>query len=159
MYKTKASEFPDTKASVLGEFIPARLGMDEDESVLSMAVTKDYGGYMLFAFENGKAAKVELSAYATKTNRRKLLGAYSDKSPAAAILQLPEDCEVLFQSANRKLLVHTGAIPSKTTRNTQGVAVILPKKNQKLESVSLYTEGSLDNPNRYRKNIPSPGAI
>ena len=84
---------------------------------------------------------------------------YSDKSPAAAILQLPEDCEVLFQSANRKLLVHTGAIPSKTTRNTQGVAVILPKKNQKLESVSLYAEGSLDNPNRYRKNIPSPGAI
>ncbi len=159
VYKTKASEFPDTKASVLGEFIPARLGMDEDESVLSMAVTKDYGGYMLFAFENGKAAKVELSAYATKTNRRKLLGAYSDKSPAAAILQLPEDCEVLFQSANRKLLVHTGAIPSKTTRNTQGVAVILPKKNQKLESVSLYAEGSLDNPNRYRKNIPSPGAI
>ena len=159
VYKTKASEFPDTKASVLGEFIPARLGMDEDESVLSMAVTKDYGGYMLFAFENGKAAKVELSAYATKTNRRKLLGAYSDKSPAAAILQLPEDCEVLFQSANRKLLVHTGAIPSKTTRNTQGVAVIMPKKNQKLESVSLYAEGSLDNPNRYRKNIPSPGAI
>ena len=159
VYKTKASEFPDTKASVLGEFIPARLGMDEDESVLSMAVTKDYGGYMLFAFENGKAAKVELSAYATKTNRRKLLGAYSDKSPAVAILQLPEDCEVLFQSANRKLLVHTGAIPSKTTRNTQGVAVILPKKNQKLESVSLYAEGSLDNPNRYRKNIPSPGAI
>ena len=159
VYKTKASEFPDTKASVLGEFIPARLGMDEDESVLSMVVTKDYGGYMLFAFENGKAAKVELSAYATKTNRRKLLGAYSDKSPAAAILQLPEDCEVLFQSANRKLLVHTGAIPSKTTRNTQGVAVIMPKKNQKLESVSLYAEGSLDNPNRYRKNIPSPGAI
>ena len=71
----------------------------------------------------------------------------------------PEDCEVLFQSANRKLLVHTGAIPSKTTRNTQGVAVIMPKKNQKLESVSLYAEGSLDNPNRYRKNIPSPGAI
>ena len=160
VYKTRASEFPDTKASVLGEFIPARLGMEEEETVVAMVVTKDYAGYLLVAFENGKAAKVEMSAYSTKTNRRKLLGAYSDKSPAVSILYLPEDQEVLFTSSHgRMLLVHTGAIPAKYTRNTQGVAVMTLKKNQKLASASVYQEGDLENPNRYRKNIPSPGAL
>lgn len=160
VYKTRASEFPDTKASVLGEFIPARLGMEEEETVVAMVVTKDYAGYLLVAFENGKAAKVEMSAYSTKTNRRKLLGAYSDKSPAVSILYLPEDQEVLFTSSHgRMLLVHTGAIPAKSTRNTQGVAVMTLKKNQKLASASVYQEGDLENPNRYRKNIPSPGAL
>lgn len=84
VYKTRASEFSDTKASVLGDYIPAKLGMEEGESAVYMAVTRDYKGFMLFIFENGKVAKVEMSAYATKTNRKKLIGAYSDKAPLAA---------------------------------------------------------------------------
>ena len=120
VYKAKASDFGDTKASVLGEFIPARLGMDEGENAVYMAVTKDYAGYLLFFFENGKAAKVDLSAYETKTNRKKLLGAYSDKSPLVSVCQLAEDGEYLVTSSQgRLLLFHSGAIASKSTRSTQ----------------------------------------
>ena len=160
VYKAKASDFGDTKASVLGEYIPAKLGMDEGENALYMAVTKDHSGYMLFCFENGKVAKVELQSYATKTNRRKLLGAYSDKAPVAAILQLHEDSEVLFTNAQgRMLLVHTGAIQPKATRNTQGVAVMTLRKGGRLMQAVLYAEGMLMKPDRYRKNIPAIGAL
>ena len=160
VYKTRASDFPDTKASVLGEYLPAKLGMDEGEAPVYMAVTKEYQGFMLFVFENGKIAKVEMSAYATKTNRKKLVGAYSDKAPLAAALYLPEDGEVLLtSSAGRMLLLHTGAIQSKSSRTTQGVAAMTLKRGQKVVRVQPYEEGMLQKPDRYRKALPALGAM
>lgn len=160
VYKAKANDFGDTKASVLGDYIPAKLGMDEGENAVFMAVTKDYAGYMLFFFENGKAAKVEMSAYATKTNRRKLIGAYCDKSPAVFMCYVTEDREFLVTSAQgRMLLVHSGAVPAKTTRNTQGVAVMTLRKGGRVLKVREYEEEMLKNPNRYRKNIPAAGSM
>ncbi|QEY34306.1 topoisomerase IV [Caproiciproducens galactitolivorans] len=160
VYKAKASDFGDTKASVLGEYIPAKLGMDEGENAVYMAVTHEYNGYMLFFFANGKIAKVDMSAYATKTNRRKLLNAYSDKSPLVAIEYVEEDCEFLLTSLQgRILLVHTGAIQSKTTRNTQGVSVMTLRKGSRLLKAERFHEDMLVNPNRYRKNIPAAGSL
>ncbi len=160
VYKAKASDFSDTKASVLGDYIPARLGMDEGENALYMAVTKEYNGYMLFFFENGKAAKVDMSAYATKTNRRKLLSAYCDKSPVVTIEYVTEDCEFLLTTLQgRMLLMHTGAVLSKTTRSTQGVVVMTFRKGSRILKVERYNEDMLSNPNRYRKNIPSAGSL
>lgn len=161
VYKAKVSDFDDTKASVLGDFIPAKLGMEEGESVIYMAVTKDYSGFMLFFFENGKVAKVELSAYETKTNRKKLVKAYSDKSPLAAARFAAEDCELVLQSsAGRLLLLHTGAIAPKSTKDTIGVAVMTLKRGQKLLRVRDYREGEFAKPHRYRtKNLPAAGAL
>lgn len=116
VYKAKASDFADTKASVLGDYVASKLGFDEGENAVYMVVTADYTGYLLFFFENGKAAKVELSAYATKTNRRKLVGAYSDKSPLAAVYHISEDGEFLLRSTSGRMLVmHTGAVSTKST--------------------------------------------
>ncbi|WP_312692883.1 DNA topoisomerase (ATP-hydrolyzing) subunit A [Caproiciproducens sp.] len=160
VYKAKANDFSDTKASVLGDYIPAKLGMDEGENAVYMVLTHDYDGYMLFFFENGKAAKVDMSAYATKTNRRKLLGAYCDKSPAVRIAYVKEDCEFILTSLQgRMLLVHTDAIPSKSTRSTQGVAAMTLRKGSRLLKAEQYSEGMLVNPNRYRKNIPASGSM
>ena len=160
VYKMKASDFADTKASVLGEYIPAKAQMDENERAVYMAVTHEYDGYMLFFFENGKVAKVDMSAYQTKQNRKKLLNAYSDKSPLAAALYVKEDQEVLLTaSSGRMLLFHTGLIQPKTTKNTQGVQAMNLKKGQRLMSVRLYEEGMLKNPNRYKKNLPALGAL
>ena len=161
VYKSKAADFPDTKASVLGEFVAAKLGMDEEEVPVSMIVTKDYDGFMLFGFENGKLAKVPLSAYATKTNRKKLANAYGDKSPLADILFLAEDCDIVMTSTSgRMLLLHSGAIPMKTTRNTQGVAAMRLKKGHVLMKLEKYVEGKFVNPKRYRsKTLPTLGAL
>ncbi len=160
VYKAKASDFSDTKASVLGDYIPAKLGMDEGESTLYMAVTKEYEGYMLFFFENGKVAKVDMSAYATKTNRRKLLGAYCDKSPVVTIAYVTEDCEFLLTSLQgRMLLMHTGAVLSKATRSTQGVVVMTLRKGSRVLKAERYSDDMLSNPNRYRKNIPATGSL
>ncbi len=161
VYKAKANDFTDTKTSVLGEYVAAKLGMDEDENAVYLVVTKDYKGILLFAFENGKAAKVPLEAYATKTNRKKLTGAYSDKNPLAAMLWIDEDREVLFTaSSGRMLLVHTGALALKTTRSTQGVSVMKLKKGHRLFSLSEYREGSFKKPQRYRtKSLPALGAL
>lgn len=161
VYKAKVADFDDTKASVLGDFVPAKLGMEEGESVVYMAVTKDYSGFMLFFFENGKVAKVELSAYETKTNRKKLVKAYSDKAPLAAARFIAEDCELVLQSsAGRLLLLHTGAITPKTTKDTIGVAVMTLKRGQKLMRVRDYREGEFAKPHRYRtKNLPAAGAL
>ena len=162
VYKTKARDFSDTKASVLGEFIPAKLNMDEGESAIYMLATTDYSGYVFFFFENGKVAKVSLKAYETKTNRKKLTGAYSDKEKLSAIVFVnDEDSEILMRSSSgRALLLHTGAIASKTTRNTQGVAVFKQRKGHRLISAELYHEGMLQTPQRYRtKSIPSSGAL
>ena len=161
VYKAKASDFGDTKASVLGDYVASKLGFDEGESAFAMVVTADYSGYLLFFFENGKVAKVELSAYATKTNRRKLVGAYSDKSPIVAIIHITEDAEFLLTSTSgRMLLVHTGAISPKTTRNTQGVQVLTLKGQHRLKEARPFTEGMVSKPNRYRmKSLPAAGAM
>lgn len=161
VYKAKASDFSDTKASVLGDYVAAKLSMDEGENVVYMVATKDYKGVLLFAFENGKVAKVPLEAYATKTNRKKLTGAYSDKSPLAGMLLLKEDKEVLFKSSSaRMLLVHTGVLALKSTRSTQGVAVMKLKKGQRLFDVEEYKEGTFAKPQRYRtRSLPALGAL
>ena len=161
VYKAKAGDFSDTKASVLGDYVAAKLGMDEGENAVYMVATKDYKGMMLFAFENGKAAKVPLEAYATKTNRKKLTGAYSDKSPLAVALWIDDDRELLFTaSSGRMLLVHTGVLALKTTRNTQGVAVMRLKKGHRVFSVRAYEEGTFQKPQRYRtKSLPALGAL
>ncbi len=161
VYKAKVSEFSDTKASVLGDFIPGRLGFDENENAEYMVVTSDYSGNMLFFFENGKAAKVELNAYATKTNRKKLIKAYSDKSPLVRAVYVSDERElVLKSSAGRYLLFNTGAIMSKTTKDTQGVGVMTVKKGHRLIEVREYREGEFVKPYRYKtKNLPSAGAV
>lgn len=161
VYKAKAADFDDTKASVLGDFVPTHLHMDPGESAIYMAVTTDYKGYMLFFFENGKLAKVDLSAYETKTNRKKLIKAYCDKFPLAAIRQITEDCELVVQStAGRILLLNTGAVSPKTTKDTQGVAVMTLKKGHRLASVRDYKEGEFVKPARYRtRSLPAAGAL
>lgn len=161
VYKAKADDFAQTKASVLGDYVAAKLGFDEGENAVKMVVTKDYKGMLLFAFENGKVAKVPLESYATKTNRKKLTGAYSDKSPLVGLLYMPEDEEVLFKaSSGNMLLVHTGALALKTTRSTQGVAVLKPKKGHRLFSIERYKDGTFTNPKRYRTgSLPARGAL
>lgn len=161
VYKAKAADFDDTKASVLGDYVPSKLHMDVGESAIYMAVTTDYKGYMLFFFENGKLAKVDLSAYETKTNRKKLIKAYCDKFPLAAIRQIREDCELVVQStAGRILLLNTGAVTPKTTKDTQGVAVMTLKKGHRLASVREYNEGEFQKPARYRtRSLPAAGAL
>ena len=161
VYKAKAADFADTKASTLGDYVPAKLGMDEGENAVYMVATKDYKGILLFAFENGKLAKVPLEAYQTKTNRKKLTGAYSDKSPLAGIVFFTEDKEFLLKaSSGRMLLVHSGAISLKTTRSTQGVAVMKLKKGHRLFEISEYVEGTFAKPQRYRtKTLPTLGAM
>lgn len=161
VYKARANDFSDGKASVMGEFIPSKLGFDEGESTVYMVATADYSGLLLFVYENGKAAKVELSSYATKTNRRKLVGAYSDKSPLTAVIYLPEDGEVLLtSSAGRMLLVHTGALAVKSTRSTQGVQAMTLKGRHRLVKAEVFREEMLAKPARYRtKTLPAAGAL
>ncbi len=161
VYKAKAADFTDTKASALGEYVPAKLGMDDGENAVYMVATKDYKGILLFAFENGKLAKVPLEAYQTKTNRKKLTGAYSDKSPLAGMVFFTEDKEFLLKaSSGRMLLIHSGAINLKTTRSTQGVAVMKLKKGHRLFEISEYVEGTFAKPQRYRtKTLPTLGAM
>lgn len=161
VYKAKAADFTDTKASTLGDYVPAKLGMDEGENAVYMVATKDYKGILLFAFENGKLAKVPLEAYQTKTNRKKLTGAYSDKSPLAGMVFFTEDKEFLLKaSSGRMLLIHSGAINLKTTRSTQGVAVMKLKKGHRLFEISEYVEGTFAKPQRYRtKTLPTLGAM
>ena len=161
VYKTRASEFGETKASALGDYLPARLGMDEGENVIYLALAGDYSGFMLFLFENGKAAKVPLSAYATTSNRRRLTGAYSDKAPLTAMLALGEDTELaLYTSEPRCLLMHTASLTPKTTRSTQGVAVMTIKPKYRLERVAPAAETGITNPARYRtRTLPAAGAL
>ena len=160
VYKTTAADFDDTKASVLGDYLPAKLGMDAGEIPVCMVVTTDYQGDLLFAFENGKVARVPLSAYATKTRRRKLARAYSDKSRLVQVLHLTGEQELLFTSTDtRMLLVHSGLIPAKVTKDSQGVAVMALKKKQLLASAQLY-QGNFADPKRYTvRTLPGAGAL
>lgn len=162
VYKAKLDDFQDTKASVLGEYLPGKLEMDENETVLYTAVVKEYKGYMIFVFENGKLAKVDLSAYETKTNRKKLINAFSDKSPLAAAVYLEEDKDIVITSqSGRNLLLNTAVVMPKTTKNTQGVqAMTLKKKSDKVISLHLYQPGEFEKEWRFRpKNLPAAGAL
>ncbi len=160
VYKCRTAEFSDTKASVLGEYIPAKLGMDEGESAIFMLPTKDYKGDMFFFFENGKVAKIPLKSYATKTNRKKLTNAYTDKEKLAVIGYTENECEFLIESsAGKFLLMNSNAILPKTSRNTLGVAVMTLKKGHRVINANIYKEGFFAKPSRYRtKILPAAGA-
>ncbi len=161
VYKVRAADFADGKASLLGDYLPTKLGMDEEEKVIDLVLPGDYSGHVLFFFENGKCARVSLSAYATTSNRRKLTGAYSDKSPLAALIPLTEDRELaLISTEPRALLLHTALLAPKTTRATQGVAVMNMKSRYHLDRVCTLEESGITNLARYRvRSIPAAGAL
>ena len=162
VYKTRLSEFEDSKASVLGEYLPAKLGMDPGESVIYAVLPgADYAGALLFFFENGKVARVELTAYQTTSNRRKLTGAYSDKAPLCCIRRVDEEGELaVYSSEPRCLIFHTALLAPKTTRTTQGVAVMNLKPKYHLERVTSVEESAISNLSRYRvRAIPAAGAL
>ena len=161
VYKCRAADFSDTKASALGDYLNAKLGMDEGESVIFLCLPGDYSGHLLFFFENGKAAKVPLEAYRTTSNRRRLTGAYSDKAPLASIVYLPQDAELaLYTNEPRALLFHTSLLLPKSTRATQGVAVMTVKSKYRLERAVPAAETGIVNHSRYRvRSIPAAGAL
>ena len=161
VYKVRAADFADGKASLLGDYLPTKLGMDEEEKVIDLVLPGDYSGHVLFFFENGKCARVSLSAYATTSNRRKLTGAYSDKSPLTTLLKLTEDKELaLISTEPRALLLHTALLAPKTTRATQGVAVMNMKPRYHLDRVCTPEESGITNLARYRvRSIPAAGAL
>ena len=160
-YKSRLSEFDDSKASQLGDYLPQRLGMEPGENVVSVILPGDYSGFVLFFFENGKAAKVPLSAYETKTNRKKLTGAYSDKSPLRTILAMKADGQlVAYSTDNRAMIFSTALLLPKTTRNTQGVSVLTLRKKAALDHAAPLEGSNIKNEARYRaKAIPAAGAV
>ena len=160
-YKSRLSDFDDGKASLLGDYLPQKLGFEPGENLVSLQFCGDYNSFVLFFFENGKVAKVPLSAYETKTNRKKLTGAYSDKSPLVAAMVLEEDAQIaLYSSDGRAAVFSTAQLLPKTTRNTQGVAVMTLKKKADLRDARLLEESGIANPGRYRtKTIPSAGML
>ena len=162
VYKTRLGEFDDAKASVLGDYLPTKLKMDAGENVIFMVLPgPDYAGSLLFFYENGKVARIEMKAYQTASNRRKLTGAYSDKSPLACIRHLDEDCELaVYSNEPRCLIFHTALLAPKTTRSAQGVAVMTLKPKYHLETVLLSEETAITNRTRYRvRAIPAAGAL
>ena len=161
VYKTRLSDFDDTKASVLGDYLPTKLGMDSEEKVVFMHLPGDYSGNLLFFYENGKGAKVPVSAYQTTSNRRKLTGAYCDKSPLVTIVALPEDRElVAYSTEPRALIFNTALLSPKATRTTQGVQVMTLKSKYRLASVRTLEDTGITNLGRYRgRTIPAAGAL
>ncbi len=160
VYKSKAADFPDTKTSALGDFVGGKLGFDDGENAKYMAVVDKYVGYMVFFFENGKVAKVDMASYATKKNRRKLIAAYSLKSPLVAMFYVAKDREfMLISTSGRRLIVHTGAVAAKTTRDTQGIQAMTLKGQHRLASVVPFEEDMVVKGARYRtKSLPAAGA-
>ena len=160
-YKSRLSEFDDSKASLLGDYLPQKLGMEPGENVVSVVLPGDYSGFVLFFFENGKAAKVPLSAYETKTNRKKLTGAYSDKSPLRTVLSLKSDEQLaVYSTDNRCMIFSTALLLPKTTRNTQGVSVLTLRKKAALDFAAPLAGSNIKNESRYRaKAIPAAGAV
>ena len=160
-YKSRLSEFDDSKASLLGDYLPQKLGMEPGENVVSVVLPGDYSGFVLFFFENGKAAKVPLSAYETKTNRKKLTGAYCDKSKLRTVLPLAADAQVaVYSTDNRCMIFSTALLLPKTTRNTQGVSVLTLRKKAALDFAMEPTASNIKNESRYRaKAIPAAGAV
>ncbi len=161
VYKCRLSDFDDSKASVLGDYLPGKLGFDEGETVIDTVSADDYSGWILFVFENGKAAKVERSAYATKSNRRKLTGAFSDKSPVKAVIPLPEETEIAVYATDGRALVFSSALlAAKTTRNTQGVAVMSLKRKSLVDRAARLDETGIVNRRRYSvRSLPAPGSL
>jgi DNA gyrase subunit A len=160
-YKAKVSSFDVCKASVMGDYIPAKLQFDEGEYVVYMIVTQDYSGQLLFVFENGKAAKIAVNAYETKTNRKKLAKAFSDKSPLAAVIQLQDECDVLLRSdGGRAIIFNTEMVAQKAARDTQGVQVMNLKPKQKITKAVIITDNQSQEMKKYKvKSIPAAGAI
>ena len=161
VYKSHANDFDDTKTSVLGDYVPSKLGFDDGEKPVAMIVTTDYKGYLLFFFTNGRVSKVALSSYSTKTNRKKLISAYTDKFELCKIIHTAEDREFLMKSSGgRMLLLHTGALQVKATKDNGGVAVMTQKKGQRLFDIVPFTEGMLAKPHRYRtRSLPAAGSL
>ena len=161
VYKCRLSDFADGKASSLGDYLPGKLGFDEGESFLTACLPGDYHGAILFVYENGKAAKVELSGYDTKSNRRKLTGAYSDKSPLRSVILLPEEREVaVYSTEGRVVVFSTAQLAPKTTRATQGVAVMTLKRKALVDHALPLEQTSITNPARYRsRTLPVAGAL
>ena len=160
-YKARLADFEDGKASVLGDYLPQKLGMEPGETVGQVILTGDYTGFVLFFFENGKVAKIPLNAYETKTNRRRLTGAFSDKSPAKTIMAIKADCQVaLYATDSRVAVISTAQLLPKTSRTTIGVSVMSLKKKSVLDRAVLLEESGIVNPGRYRcRNLPTAGAL
>ena len=159
-YKARLFEFDDSKASVLGDYLPQKLGMDEGESPIFLLLPGDYKGNLISVFENGKAAKVELSAFETKSNRRKLTASLSDKSPVVALFHGQPDVEIALYTQSRLLILNTALLQAKTTRSTQGVAVFTLKKNQQVVRAIPLDQAGVENPGRYRtRTLPAAGAL
>ncbi len=161
VYKSRVIDFADGKASALGDFVAGKLGYDEGEASLYMIETKDYSGFVIFVFDNGRVAKVPLKSYETKTNRKKLIKAYCEKHKLHTIMYFKQDCDILLKSTNgRMLLVNTALIPAKATKDNGGIAVMTQKKGQRIFTAEPYETDSLENPHRYRtKNLPAAGAL
>ena len=161
VYKVRLRDFEDTKASVLGVYLPSHLDMDEGESVLGIVNPLDYSGQILLFFENGKAARLSLSSYATKTNRKKLANAYSEKSPLKVIIPIVEESElVVYSTEGRAIIFNTALLSPKTSRSTQGVGVITLKKKHTLSDVLTLKESGINNQSRYKvRNVPAAGAL
>ena len=160
VYKSKTAEFADSKASVLGDYVPSKLQFDENENAIYMVETTDYSGSVVFVFDNGRIARVPLSSYVTKTNRKKLIKAYCEKYTLHTILFVKEDSDILLKSSNgRMLIVNTASIPAKPTKDNGGIAVMTQKKGQRISEVTLYEKGTLESEHRYRtKNLPAAGS-
>ena len=160
VYKSKTTEFGDSKASVLGDYVPSKLEFEEAENAVYMVETSDYSGYMVFVFDNGRISRVPLSSYATKTNRKKLIKAYCEKYTLHTVLYVKEDADILLKSTNgRMLIVNTASIPAKTTKDNGGIAVMTQKKGQRILEVTIYEKGTLESEHRYRtKNLPAAGS-
>lgn len=161
VYKARTYDFDDTKVSVLGDYLPSILGLEKDENLLYMAVTTDYSGMMLFAFENGKLAKIPVNVYETKTNRKRLIGAYSDKSPICDIKFIQNDGDyVAYSDSNKVLVFNTEKVALKTTKSSQGVQVMKLKKGTKLSRISELESSGITNVQYYStKNIPATGCF
>ncbi len=160
VYKSRTADFEDSKASLLGDFIPAKLEFESGETPIYMGVISEYKGYMLFVFENGRVAKVPLASYETKTNRKKLIKAYCEKFPIHSVMYIQEECDIMLSSTNgRYMIVNTALIPAKSTKDNGGIIVMTQKRGQRIFEVSRYEEGSLDKAHRFRpRNLPSAGA-
>ena len=160
VYKAKAADFSETKASVLGDYVPSKLEFDENENAIFMVETADYSGSVVFVFDNGRIARVPLSSYATKTNRKKLIKAYCEKYTLHTILFIKDESDILLKSSNgRMLIVNSASIPAKPTKDNGGIAVMTQKKGQRISEVTFYEKGTLDSEHRYRtKNLPAAGS-
>ena len=160
VYKARTVDFADSKASIMGDYIPSKLSFDEAENAVYMAETSDYSGYMVFVFENGRISKVPMSSYQTKTQRKKLIKAYCEKYVLYSIFHIKEDREILLKSSNgRMLIVNTAQIPSKASKENGGIAVMTQKKGQRISEVLLYEKGTMESEHRYRtRNLPAAGS-